>query len=51
MFTYIEKDEATGRWAELPKARTALANQLWNVSSSDLNGLNKTVFTNEYEFQ
>lgn len=51
MFTYIEKDEATGRWAELPKARTALANQLWNVSSSDLNGLNKTVFTTEYEFE
>lgn len=50
MFTLIEKEEATGRWAELPNSRKALANQLWNVSSSELNGLNKTVFTTEYKF-
>lgn len=47
MFTAIEDSIALERWAEIGRNRQTLASHLWNVSSCELNGLNRSMFEEE----
>ncbi|KAG4079228.1 hypothetical protein HA402_006951 [Bradysia odoriphaga] len=48
MFKLIEEKTANNRWADMSKNRTTFSYQLWNLSSVQLNGKNRSTF--DYEF-
>lgn len=47
MFIAIEGGVAMERWAEISRHRDILSAQLWNVSSGELNGVNRFDYENE----
>lgn len=47
MFIAIEGREVIERWPDISHVRTALTADLWNISSSALNGLERDAFEEE----
>lgn len=47
MFILIEKEAAMDRWKDINVTRESFASVLWNISSIQLNGKNRSMFNEE----